>query len=468
MSEFKKVNFDRRLIVTYKTLEQGGLALYITVNTENFNDSISIPNEIDNEPVREFHIRPLGDTVFSAINIPKCVERADFQAPYKNSNNNIVCYNDCAININPKNPYIFCKDKIIYSKTNKSLVKALYSCPERIEVPRGIERIESEAFRANLKIKEVVLPPETRFIGDSAFYCSGLEKINLENVREIGESAFCYSKLTSVKLTCPTVNGFMYCRLSSVILENTKTIADSAFFGNDMLTQIDLPEGLIEIGNGAFAGCDLWELSLPKSVRSLGSFEPPRINVYLTDHFPLALNDYISIPIGRIFTVLSPETDEVLFSIVNFEEFINDDYDELDMGGHYPKYDYICHDGINFTIYDKTFTEYGRNTLKDIFIMYTAARYRLDYPVDLTEEMRSVYERFPREHAAELMKFYVSETEDIELFTGLISEFEYMDDICDRDFSEIIRLAAERGVPEITALILEKRHSCRKNEENDL
>lgn len=48
-------------------------------------------------------------------------------------------------------------------------------------------------------------------------------------------------------------------------------IGDSAFYKMTSMTEIKLPSGLLEIGEGAFQGSDLIELTIPESVESVGS-----------------------------------------------------------------------------------------------------------------------------------------------------------------------------------------------------
>ena len=61
----------------------------------------------------------------------------------------------------------------------------------KIIFPEGKEKITKADLPANLAfLKEVVLPPSVKEIGEDAFENIGLEKINLENVEIIGDYAF--------------------------------------------------------------------------------------------------------------------------------------------------------------------------------------------------------------------------------------------------------------------------------------
>ena len=68
-------------------------------------------------------------------------------------------------------------------------------------------------------------------------------------------------------------SSFSGCKdLSSVTLPSTlKAIDGSAFKNCSCLKSINLPEGLMYIGDSAFSGAGLTSVSLPKSIRLIGS-----------------------------------------------------------------------------------------------------------------------------------------------------------------------------------------------------
>ena len=95
------------------------------------------------------------------------------------------------------------------------------------------------------------MPPSVKEIGEGAFYCSGLEKINLENVEKIGDYAF---------YECEN--------LKEATLSSVKEIRKEAFRGSG-LEKIN-PENVEKIGEGAFSRCEnLKEVTLPSSMKEI-------------------------------------------------------------------------------------------------------------------------------------------------------------------------------------------------------
>ena len=72
-------------------------------------------------------------------------------------------------------------------------ITCIYNADNTVKIifPNGKEKITETDLPDNLKfLKEVVLPPSVKEIGENTFAYSGLEKINLENVEKIGDRAF--------------------------------------------------------------------------------------------------------------------------------------------------------------------------------------------------------------------------------------------------------------------------------------
>lgn len=119
--------------------------------------------------------------------------------------------------------------------------------------------------------EEPMISDDVTAIGDRAFWNNeNIVKIILPNhIESIGNSAFyrC-QKLTDVRLSA-----------------NTKTIGEGAFEGCQALESVIIPNGVKEIGDRAFADCDnLREVHLPVSVTSIGkdafhSFGEPLLHI---------------------------------------------------------------------------------------------------------------------------------------------------------------------------------------------
>lgn len=163
-----------------------------------------------------------------------------------------------------------------------------------LEIPSVIEGypvtgIKSEAFDGRTNLTDVSIENGIITIGDHAFYgCSNLKNINIPNsVITIGDHAFygC-SSLATVSIPSSVtrvgarafnntayyndsdnwVNGMLYvgdCLIETnqslsgkyAVKDETRVIADHAFFGCRKLTGIIVPGGVTSINEDAFSGC---------------------------------------------------------------------------------------------------------------------------------------------------------------------------------------------------------------------
>lgn len=445
-------NSQKNIGITFKSEKWDyGVNLMASVN-KGFCGVIDVPETYNGEPVTAVGFVTDKNLPITQVNLSKYI-RAFIMDSEQGFHRNLV------ITIDPENPFLICKDNIIYTKDRSCLVKFLKLGSERFVVPRGVKRIFRYAFKKIGSLKEVVLPPETVFIENEAFsYCGSLEKINLENVKYLGESAFeSCDKLDNIHLTCAEIpeETFRECSsLCGVLLENTKIIRAYAFENCSSLDHLKLPEGLEKIDHKAFFNTCLDSMKLPKSLIELGGdvcSYCKEIEVYLTKPFPLDFNlDLcLNLRLGCRITVRSPQTEEILFRIVIFE---------LEKHPSWIRYTYLQSSGVDFEGYDKCFRN-NKTSWKDTFGIqinyekYRAAKYRLKYPVGLTKDMRSYYKRYLKEHVGDVLKYYVKFNE-----TQKILKFDHCRDIPAPDFSEIIKLAAEKNDPELTAILLQKRH----------
>ncbi len=112
----------------------------------------------------------------------------------------------------------------------------------KVIIPEGVETIGSYAFANLTALEEVVFPSTLFHIDYNAFAgCTNLKKITFSgenNLKIINQMAFYDCDLQG-----------------SLDLPSAYVISDYAFWGNEDLTGIHLPETLQTIGSYAFAGC---------------------------------------------------------------------------------------------------------------------------------------------------------------------------------------------------------------------
>ena len=153
---------------------------------------------------------------------------------------------------------------------------------EKLTLPCTITEIGENAF-GNNSINGLIIPNNTKIIGDYAFFCSDIKYLRMgENIKEIGRESFSSNRIRFLQIPSSVEN-----------------ISDGAFYGNRIM-KLTLNEGLINIGSstnsngfGVFEDNNIEEINIPNTVLTVGnsSFKDNKLNA-------LKLGDNIDI-IGR-------------------------------------------------------------------------------------------------------------------------------------------------------------------------
>ncbi|MBP3738369.1 MAG: leucine-rich repeat protein [Muribaculaceae bacterium] len=145
-----------------------------------------------------------------------------------------------------------------------------------ITLPEGIETIGDFAFNYS-GITSVKFPSTLKSIGYNSFsYAPNLTSITVNDALEIvGERAFGSLPITSIDLKNVKELGafaFQSCpSLSSVKLDHVERLGATAFFGCKALTGINLPESLRVMEGTTFFNCSaLADLTIPANVEEIG------------------------------------------------------------------------------------------------------------------------------------------------------------------------------------------------------
>lgn len=185
----------------------------------------------------------------------------------------------------------------------------------QVVLPTGVTKIGRCAFQRCLSLQSVTLPAGLTDIGDHAFQrCSKLEEVNLpDSVTHLGRNPFAGSPVTlSLSASHPALElradvlierstgkllsfpcvgsepayeipgdireigefAFAYCKdLFTLTVPANVEIAENAFYRNEAIEEVTLPEGLTVIKENTFWGCiNLKTVEIPGSVTEIGAF----------------------------------------------------------------------------------------------------------------------------------------------------------------------------------------------------
>ncbi len=144
---------------------------------------------------------------------------------------------------------------------------------ENVVIGDGVTSLNGFSFSGNTNLKKVVIGDRVTSIGYKAFSgCSSLTSINIpDSVTSIGGDAFYYcSNLKEVYISDLTA----WCNIDFE-QGDSNPIYDGAdlYLNNELLTVLEIPDGVVEIKNYAFYGCsNLTSVSIGDSVTSIGDY----------------------------------------------------------------------------------------------------------------------------------------------------------------------------------------------------
>ncbi len=164
-----------------------------------------------------------------------------------------------------------------------------------IHIPDGITTIASDTFRADSKLANVSLPDSIQSIGDNAFGgCNSLTNFTIsKNVTSIGTNIF-YDALALASIEVDEDNDF-YSSEDGVLFNKDQTellIYPQGKHDSDYI----VPNGVVSITDYAFNATHLNNLTLPKSINTIGinTFQTPTMNLTILATTPPNLTGYLS------------------------------------------------------------------------------------------------------------------------------------------------------------------------------
>lgn len=139
---------------------------------------------------------------------------------------------------------------------------------EYIILPITLRTISKNTFQYCNQLISMHIPTNVTTIGDHAFRgCSNLEQLTVS----IGNTKY-HSNGNCIIETASNIL-VVGCNTSVIPVDGSVThIGYGAFYGRDKLTNIVIPDGVVEIDNTAFTDChDLTDVALPNTLVNIGS-----------------------------------------------------------------------------------------------------------------------------------------------------------------------------------------------------
>lgn len=212
---------------------------------------VVIPSEMGGHIVTEIATEAFLESRVYKVTIPASVNYISTDNPFAS------CVALEEIDVDPENKNYCSVDGILYTKDMKKLVHyPAAKSGDSFEVPDGIEEIGIAGISEN-GLKSISLPDSLSKIGRHSFsFDERLESIDMSgtSIEKVEVMAFVNCNvLTEVKFS-----------------PDTKEIALGAFYGCSKLEEVELPEGLETVGQSAFLGTAMKEVSVPDTVTSIG------------------------------------------------------------------------------------------------------------------------------------------------------------------------------------------------------
>mgnify|MGYP002587802409 CR=1 FL=1 len=190
------------------------------------------------------------------------------------------------IEIATDNPKYIVSNDAIYSK-DKKILYMYFSKGSEVTLEDGVTTIGPKAFK-NARASIIKLPQSVKELSADAIYTSYVKKVVIgENINNINRYAFyaCDLDLEMKKNNYYIwADGLLYNKDKTKVIECTKNlqqveipegvveIGDNAFQSRGSIKNIKLASTVSKIGNGTFAGCNGFvEIEIPSKVTVIGT-----------------------------------------------------------------------------------------------------------------------------------------------------------------------------------------------------
>ncbi len=220
--------------------------------------AVSLPDGVTNLPLGAFN----GCRNMTSIDLNQVTDIGDYISGWQTLNGTLAL---STITVAEDNPALAVRDGVLFSKDMTKLM--VY--PSALEgssyvMPNSVIQLWNRAFNCVADLEEVTLSERIAEYGDSFFDCPILRKLNLNMITNVYSDNF---------LWCPTLE-------SVTVSDNNEqfTIKDGELFSKDMKRILfyppvqpgdsyTIPDGVTEIGAGAFLNSNLRVVRMPDSLK---------------------------------------------------------------------------------------------------------------------------------------------------------------------------------------------------------
>lgn len=191
-----------------------------------------------------------------------------------------------------------------------------------VTIPSSAKSIGNYAFANCTSLSSITIPSAVLTIGDNAFErCGNLLSVNFSpnsNLTTVGNYAFLLcATLTSINfnsaMPLTTLGSFAFwlCyALQSIILPDTLQVINSyTFADNFQLKNVTFPSGLKSIGNYAFGNSGIIAASIPNGVTNIGEGAFQGCSGLITANIPTSITSLAS----RVFNGCTNLTSNIVF-----------------------------------------------------------------------------------------------------------------------------------------------------------
>ncbi len=133
-----------------------------------------------------------------------------------------------------------------------------------VVIEEGVSHIGDSSFRGCTKIENIIIPKSLKSAGQYAFYNSKIKNVKIEDLTAWCTTDFYYEDYW--------YDGDQEMLEGGVCYANPLTYAENLILDDKIVTDVKLPEGVTETGNGIFCGYKkLSTLILPESLVVIGN-----------------------------------------------------------------------------------------------------------------------------------------------------------------------------------------------------